>query len=852
MLKNNHQEIKTTISFVTTSKGRLHHIQETLPLLVAEEPDQIIVVDYDCPQGTGDWVERNFTNVRVVRVKGDPGFCLPLARNAGSQAVKTEWVFFIDGDIQVQPGFVAWLREHLKEGNFYRAARITGKRDLETYGSFACTYASFKDIGGYDEVFRGWGGEDEDIYSRLVSAGYLEEEYPHHYVEAIPHEDDERTAYHQVKKRELQADINRCYLTMKADLTKLNGKELSISFRQSLMKSIRNAFVKWVDEPDAYPKIFADFQSKRELVNFPGYSITSRLSLDVSRVDGLPLESQQSEGVCSTRVAIITICKGRLEHLKQTLPLMLAQSADEVVVVDYACPDGTADWVERNYPEVNVVRVNDDTGFNIARARNIGVANSTAEWLCLVDADIMIRAGWLNTLRTQFVENGKVYFRTGKVNGRYAVGTQGTNCVSRNAFEEIEGYDEAYCGWGGEDTDYYQRLESAGCREILFSTDFFTAIEHSDALRIKHYQIKDKEISRRAGICYLAIKQSLTALGGRALPLPVRMKLMSQAIAQSQMMADNSMFQPSINMSLDAENISQPFGAAGERFRIRQELVTTIERIHNERKPNVINQGGQLLQQTSKIQRVAMFHVGRSGSSVLANMLAQHSDVYWEAELYEKRMAACEKQVGPIVLGDSRCPILPLVELGECIKSHHNKLYGVEVKFFHLKHSDMELGTYIDGLKSLGFDRWILLRRQNLLRVVVSAVIGGKVGKFHAYTSKPDYPKMTIHLDPNNVINDRQSLSLLAFLDGYVEDFRKLEALLSDQDTLSLTYETDIEQNPYVAYEQVMDYLDVTDIGKPKINLRRTNPYPISQLISNIDEVRDYLRGTPYAWMAED
>jgi hypothetical protein len=34
------------IAFITTCKGRLKHIQRTLPALVAESPYEIILVDY--------------------------------------------------------------------------------------------------------------------------------------------------------------------------------------------------------------------------------------------------------------------------------------------------------------------------------------------------------------------------------------------------------------------------------------------------------------------------------------------------------------------------------------------------------------------------------------------------------------------------------------------------------------------------------------------------------------------------------------------------------------------------------------------------------------------------------------
>ena len=71
-----------------------------------------------------------------------------------------------------------------------------------------------------------------------------------------------------------------------------------------------------------------------------------------------------------TTIACVITCKGRLHHLKQTLPLIVAMGTSEVIVVDYGCPDGTGDWVEANFPGVTVVRVDDDPGFSPARSRN--------------------------------------------------------------------------------------------------------------------------------------------------------------------------------------------------------------------------------------------------------------------------------------------------------------------------------------------------------------------------------------------------------------------------------------------------------------------------------------------------
>src|SRR5690606_12453971 len=111
------------IAFVTTCKNRLDHLRRTLPTWMAEDPDEIIVVDYGCPQGSGDWVRAHWPQVRVVRVDDDSGFCLSRARNLGAREVTADWICFIDADIVVREGWVTWMRRHLAEGHYYRPAR---------------------------------------------------------------------------------------------------------------------------------------------------------------------------------------------------------------------------------------------------------------------------------------------------------------------------------------------------------------------------------------------------------------------------------------------------------------------------------------------------------------------------------------------------------------------------------------------------------------------------------------------------------------------------------------------------------------------------------------------------------
>jgi len=112
-------------------------------------------------------------------------------------------------------------------------------------------------VGGYDEVFRGWGGEDFDLYLRLRHRGVIESDYPPEFVSAIAHGDDERTAYTDLKSREAHQFVNHCYTTAKRQLTALRGvgQTLDLATRQRLMAVTKARIAEWGCDPAKPPPV---------------------------------------------------------------------------------------------------------------------------------------------------------------------------------------------------------------------------------------------------------------------------------------------------------------------------------------------------------------------------------------------------------------------------------------------------------------------------------------------------------------------------------------------------------------------------------------------------------------------
>src|SRR5689334_2593867 len=144
------------ITYITTCKGRLCQLLQTLPRAVAQVL-MCIVVDCSSPERRGAWVESNLPCVTVVRVEGQAVFSAAKARNAGAAVADTPWLAFVDADIVLAPRFAELVAAELSPGFFYRAAPVTP----QTWGTIVCAREDFVAAGGYDEAYDGWGGEDD-------------------------------------------------------------------------------------------------------------------------------------------------------------------------------------------------------------------------------------------------------------------------------------------------------------------------------------------------------------------------------------------------------------------------------------------------------------------------------------------------------------------------------------------------------------------------------------------------------------------------------------------------------------------------------------------------------------------
>ena len=276
-------------------------------------------------------------------------------------------------------------------------------------------------------------------------------------------------------------------------------------------------------------------------------------------------------------LSIITTCKGRLSHLKTSLPSFLAQENSEVIVVDYDCPDNTFDYVRTHFASVKVLKVEDRPYFNNWEARNIGAAGASGNIIAFVDADTIISkdfSGWaiknchpgayakmpnavsLQVHRDQSLSPGSNRF-------------EGILILPKETFLKLGGYDDLLQGWGaGGDIDMVDRLEFHGEKRLLMPEALVErSIAHSDHDRIRFHKM-GISVSHLTGLLYRVSKNSMMRIFAKEISRDDRLRLYQ--------LAKDAAERPAAQNSAKIELLVISDKVQSSNYKIEQTITTKI------------------------------------------------------------------------------------------------------------------------------------------------------------------------------------------------------------------------------------------------------------------------------------
>ncbi len=160
------------ITAVVTCMGRRQHLEATLSF-TREAFNRVIVVDWNCPEHSGDYAMAN--GAKAVYKSNEQFFNGSKAKNFGARFVESEYVAFVDADTVCLPTLKDELASLVRPGRMILSARTAeGKEVNDTVGFLVCETASFWSVGGFDESWIGWGHEDIHLRGKLFLDAKLE------------------------------------------------------------------------------------------------------------------------------------------------------------------------------------------------------------------------------------------------------------------------------------------------------------------------------------------------------------------------------------------------------------------------------------------------------------------------------------------------------------------------------------------------------------------------------------------------------------------------------------------------------------------------------------------------------
>jgi len=178
-------------------------------------------------------------------------------------------------------------------------------------------------------------------------------------------------------------------------------------------------------------------------------------------------------------LSIVTVCMNRSHHLLQSAPRVASLPwHTEHLVVDWSSIQPLRRELLPPDPRLRLLRVEGEPEWNLCRAYNFAVAQSSGEVILKLDADAWPSARF-DPGAPQLGEAGRpCAFGSG------GEGRKGQILVARSLFEAVGGFHELLVGYGFDDKDLRIRLTQLLAQEPAWiPADWLELISHTDAER---------------------------------------------------------------------------------------------------------------------------------------------------------------------------------------------------------------------------------------------------------------------------------------------------------------------------------------------------------------------------------
>lgn len=191
--------------------------------------------------------------------------------------------------------------------------------------------------------------------------------------------------------------------------------------------------------------------------------------------------------------------------LEKHLPEVIKNSdyLHKIIIIDNGSDDGTVAWLNKNYPEIIIVRNKTNLGFT--KPINQGVVVSKSEYIVLLNNDVRPEKGYLKNILHFFEDkkvfavsfnevgsswplvkwDGKIQFTRGedKTKPHFSAWASGGSAIfKRSIWDKIGGMNEIYAPFYWEDIDIGYRAWKMGYK-VIWDNESLVFHEHESTAK---------------------------------------------------------------------------------------------------------------------------------------------------------------------------------------------------------------------------------------------------------------------------------------------------------------------------------------------------------------------------------
>lgn len=161
------------ISLCIPCMGRTHDLKETMPHLIKavneSPPVEIMILNYNSKDDLNEFIKsveglKKENSLSYAKYYGREHYHLAHAWNLAVRASVGDYIVIMGTDAILARNYIERLRKLIKDGCIWM-------RTKHLKGIVAVKRKLFMEIGGYDERFEVYGGEDRDFEARLLRSG---------------------------------------------------------------------------------------------------------------------------------------------------------------------------------------------------------------------------------------------------------------------------------------------------------------------------------------------------------------------------------------------------------------------------------------------------------------------------------------------------------------------------------------------------------------------------------------------------------------------------------------------------------------------------------------------------------